>query len=221
MKTLLRITLFLPLVMPLAVGAQAVMQSAAPATPTVRPVFSCRHALPVGGGRLHASRLLDAQGATLDESAQWLDGSQESDQKTLRLSVQWHSRQGPLHFGRGMLNLRFLSPRPMTYGYEVRLQQPGSAAPPLKVDAGPGYERPREATSFIWLHELFRHADGANALEWSLEHLSADHKRWLETYLRGTLDLTALQAVRDAMASVPAALDQLQADAAARCVRLP
>ncbi len=217
MKAVLIAMLFAPLL----AGAQTVIESAAPATPSVRPVFSCRHALPVGGGRLHAARLLDAQGATLDESAQWLDGSLENDGATLRLSVQWHSRQGPLHFGRGMLNLRFLAPRPMTYGYELRLRRPGNAAAPLKVDAGPGYERPREATAFIWLHELFRFADDAPALEWTLEHVSADGKRWLETYLKGPLDLAALQAVREAMAAVPAALDTLQADAAARCVRLP
>ncbi|MFM1887692.1 MAG: hypothetical protein RL026_2849 [Pseudomonadota bacterium] len=217
MKTLL----CLSFLMPLAVGAQAVMQSIAPAAPAARPVFSCRHALAVGGGRLHAARLLDAQGATLDESAQWLDGSREDDASTLRLSVQWHSRQGPLHFGRGMLNLRFLSQRPMTFGYELRLRQPGGTGLPLKVDAGPGYERPREATAYIWLHALFRHAEGAPALEWSLEHLTADGKRWLETYLQGVFDLAPLRAVETAMADVPAALDHLQAEPTTRCVRLP
>jgi hypothetical protein len=213
--------LCLAMLLPLGVCAQAVMQSAAPASPGVRPVFSCRHALPVGGGRLHASRLLDAQGTTLDESAQWLDGSRENEETTLRLSVQWHSRQGPLSFGRGMLNLRFLAPRPMTYGYELRLRRPDSVGPPLKVDAGPGYERPREATAYVWLRDLDSHAAGAATMEWSLEHVSTDGKRWLETYLKGVLDLAALQAVKEAMAAVPAALDQLQGDPAARCVRLP
>lgn len=139
----------------LAASARAAVEVQVPAPPRPAPVVAahCRFLMPMEGGRSSFYRALDGRGRRIRQSAQWVDAAVGNLQAPITLSVEWRSDDRMFELPLGMVNFILRGEQENAYPLRVRfLRADGSAA--LVVEAGPGYDKPKQASAYVRVGEL-------------------------------------------------------------------
>jgi hypothetical protein len=207
----------LPLAIMLAApsaDAQTTMYVPAPPKPSPRPAWNCRAQQSVGTTSIHASRQLDAAGASLTDGAGWTDIFTADKQAPLTVSVDWHSHASPMRFADGMATFYFRASQPMAGPLSVRL----SGRRAIEIDAGQAYDNPREFTAYARIDKALDVAGADSALKWTLRG-TVPGKGNTRISQEGVYPLAELGALKSGFADVLAQLDVMQADFAKRCKR--
>jgi hypothetical protein len=185
----------------------------APPKPLPRPAWNCRAQQSVGATKIHASRQLDAVGASLTDSASWTDVYTADQKAPLTVSVNWHPRPKPMSFADGMATFYFRTAEPMTGQIRVRL---GSRRT-IEVPAGQSYDDPHHFSAYERIGGVLDLRDDDGALRWTLGGTAPGKQ--VPVVHEGAYMAGELSALKSGFEEVLAKLDMMQADFASRCQR--
>lgn len=208
----------LPLTIMLAArsaDAQTSMYVPAPPKPSPRPAWNCRVQISVGATSIHASRQLDAAGASLTDGAGWTDIFTADAHAPLTVSVNWHSRPSPMRFADGMTTFYFRTPQPMASPLRVRL----AGRRTIERDGHQSYDDPHHFVVYEPTGKVADMAGDEGALKWSLSG-TAPGKGGAPIVNEGAYPAGEVRALKAGFAAVLAQFDMMQADFAKRCQRL-
>ena len=195
--------------------AQTTVYVPAPPKPSPRPVWNCRAQISVGATRIHASRQLDAAGASLTDGAGWTDMFTADEHAPLTVSVNWHSRPSPMRFAEGMTTFYFRTAQPMASPLRVHLA--GRQA--IERDGHQSYDDPHHFVVYEPLGKVADMVGADGALKWSLSG-KAPGKGGAPIMYEGAYPAGEVRALEAGFAAVLAQFDMMQADFAKRCQRL-
>ncbi|MBY8825141.1 hypothetical protein [Sphingomonas colocasiae] len=186
----------------------------APQKPSPRPAWNCRAQQSVGATKIHASRQLDAAGASLTDNAGWTDVHTADPKAPLTVSVTWHPRPKPMNFADGMAAFYFRTAEPMAGPIRVQLGHRRA----IEVPAGQSYDNPRHFSAYARIDKLLGLPGDDGALRWTLGG-TAPGKPGKPVVHEGAYPAGELSALKSGFAELLARLDAMQADFANRCQR--
>jgi hypothetical protein len=172
------------------------------------------------GGKFFAGREIDSAGAVLSQHIQWAELPYVARKERPSLSVVWSTDNGGATFGLGMLSAYFYTDQNLGGRLRVRFGL-ADTGPGLNVDAGIGFEKPKDASAYVRLGDLLAAAGDSATLTWSIQAVSQDGIKVLKTYQTGQLSLLELKAAETIWPKLMAALDTRQAQPGAFCQKLP
>jgi hypothetical protein len=196
------------------VQTQTVIIPAPPRAET-RPEWNCRFQQPVGATRIHASRLLDATGAYVSDSAGWTDVDTANPRAPLTISVAWGSRDGRSHFADGMTTFFFRADRAISAPRTVQLGGPEGP----EIAAGQAYINPREFVAYAPIGRVVGVIGGGTELRWALRGMIANGGAE-RTSLDGAYAATMLLQLKSGYEQAITQIDLMQADFSKRCTRM-
>jgi len=195
--------------------AQTTMYVPAPPKPSPRPAWNCRAQISVGATSIHASRQLDAAGASLTDGAGWTDIFTADVHAPLTISVNWHSRPSPMRFAEGMTTFYFRTPQPMASPLRVHL----AGRRTIGRDGHQSYDDPHHFVVYEPIGKVTDMAGDDGALKWTLSG-TAPGKSGAPIVNEGAYPAGEVRALKAGFAAVLAQFDMMQADFAKRCQRL-
>jgi hypothetical protein len=195
--------------------AQTSMYVLAPPKPSPRPAWNCRAQISVGATSIHASRQLDAAGASLTDGAGWTDIFTADEHAPLTVSVNWHSRPSPMRFAEGMTTFYFRTAQAMASPLRVHL----AGRRTIERDGHQSYDDPHHFVVYEPIGKVADMAGDDGALKWSLSG-KAPGKSGAPIVDEGAYPAGEVRALKAGFAAVLAQFDMMQADFAKRCQRL-
>jgi hypothetical protein len=195
--------------------AQTSVYVPAPPKPSPRPAWNCRAQISVGATSIHASRQLDAAGASLTDGAGWTDIFTADEHAPLTVSVNWHSRPSPMRFAEGMTTFYFRAAQAMASPLRVHL----AGRRTIERDGHQSYDDPHHFVVYEPIGKVADMAGDDGALKWTLSG-TAPGKSGAPIVDEGAYPAGEVRALEAGFAAVLAQFDMMQADFAKRCQRL-
>lgn len=186
----------------------------APPRPSPRPTWNCRAQQSVGTTKIHASRQLDAAGASLTDGAGWTDVFTADEHAPLTVSVNWHPHAAPMRFADGMTTFYFRTAQPMASPLRVHL----AGRRTIERDGHQSYDDPHHFVAYEPIGKVLDIAGDDGALTWTLRG-AVPGERGAPVSQEGIYTAGELRALEPGFAAVLAQLDLMQADFARRCQR--